>query len=128
MNRIHEPAGVAPPVGAYSHAIEVAAGARTLYISGQVGIRPDGRTASGFEAQAEAAWNNLLRILDAADMEAADLVKVTTFLVDPGDIPTLRAVRQRLVGNHRPASTLVVVSRLASPEYLVEIEATAARA
>jgi enamine deaminase RidA (YjgF/YER057c/UK114 family) len=55
MNKIHEPAGVAPPVGAYSHAIEVAAGARTLYISGQVGILPDGSTASGIEAQAEAA-------------------------------------------------------------------------
>ncbi len=128
MNKIHEPAGVAPPVGAYSHAIEVAAGARTLYISGQVGILPDGSTASGIEAQTEAAWNNILRILEAAGMAVEDLVKVTTFVMHATDIGAVRAVRQRMLGDHRPASTLVVISRLASVDYLIEIEATAAKA
>ena len=128
MNKIHNPAGVAPPIGAYSHAIEVPAGARTLHISGQVGITPDGKLAPGVEGQAEAALENILGILASAGMGIADVVKMTTFLTDANDIAKVRAVRARILGNHRPASTLVVIARLAAPEYLIEIEATAAKA
>src|SRR5215470_16029951 len=126
MNKIHNPAEIAPPVGAYSHAIEVPAGARMLHISGQVGITPDGKVAAGIEAQTEAALRNILGILKAAGMGLEDVVKLTTFLVNANDIAKVRAARIRVLGSHRPASTLVIISRLAAPEYLIEIEATAA--
>src|SRR5215471_5797361 len=54
MNKVHNPPEIAPPLGAYSHAIEAPAGARTLHISGQVGLLPDGRLAPGIEGQTEA--------------------------------------------------------------------------
>ena len=128
MNKTYNPAEIAPPVGAYSHAIEVPPGARTLHVSGQVGITPDGKVAPDIERQTEAAFNNVVGILKAAGMGLEDLVKITTFLVDANDIAKVRAVRQRILGNHRPASTLLVISRLAAPEYLIEIEAIAAKA
>lgn len=128
MNKIHNPAEIAPPIGAYSHGIEVPPGARTLHISGQVGIMPDGKLAPGIEGQTEAALNNILGILKAAGMGIEDVVKMSTFIIDANDIAKVRAVRMRILGNHRPASTLLVISRLAAPEYLIEIEATAAKA
>jgi len=128
MNKIHNPAEIAPPIGAYSHGIEVPAGARTLHISGQVGITPEGKVAAGIEAQTEAALNNILGILKVAGMGVEDLVKMTTFLIDANDIAKVRTARMRVLGSHRPASTLLVISRLAAPEYLIEIEATAAKA
>jgi len=128
MNKIHNPAEIAPPIGAYSHGIEVPAGARTLHISGQVGITPEGKVAAGIEAQTEAALSNILGILKAAGMGVEDLVKMTTFLIDANDIAKVRTARMRVLGSHRPASTLLVISRLAAPEYLIEIEATAAKA
>lgn len=127
MNKVYNPTTIAAPVGAYSHAIEVPAGARTLFISGQVGVTPDGKLASSITGQAEAVWSNIVGILKAAGMDVQDLVKLTIYLVNPADIPASRAVRDRFIGGHKPASTLAVISRLASPEYLIEIEAIAAK-
>lgn len=124
---IRNPGTVAKPGSAYSHAIEVAPGARWLHISGQVGVSPDGRTASGAEAQAEACWANIRAILADAGMGLEDLVKVTTYLVSAGDVAVARTVRDRNIGVHRPASTLVVVHALANPAWLIEIEAIAAK-
>lgn len=127
-NMIHNPATVAPPVGSYSHAIETPANARWLTISGQVGIAPDGKVGVTAAEQAELIWQNILAILAAAGMGASDLVKVTTYLTRKEDIAASRAARAKALGNHRPASTLVVIAALAAPEYLIEIEAQAAKA
>ena len=61
-------------------------------------------------------------------MTPSNLVKVNVYLLRPEDIPALRTARDRFQGDARPASTLVVVSRLVRPEWLVEIEAIAAQA
>jgi 2-iminobutanoate/2-iminopropanoate deaminase len=127
MNTLLNPPTVAKPVGPYSHAAEVAAGARQLYISGQIGVLPDGSTAQGIAAQAEAVWTNIANILKASGMAMTDLVKITILVVNAADIPAVREVRNRFVGDHRPASTLMVVAGLASPAYLLEIEAFAAK-
>jgi enamine deaminase RidA (YjgF/YER057c/UK114 family) len=68
----------------------------------------------------------VLSVLEAAGMGPRDLVKVTTFLIDRADLPTARTVRERMLQGAAPASTLLFVAGLASPEWLVEIEATAA--
>ena len=116
------------PLANYSHGIEVPPNARWLHISGQVAVDKDGRTPEGFEAQVELVFANLRAVLESAGMTPQDLVKVNVFLLRPEDIPALRAARDRFQGDARPASTLVVVSRLARPEWLVEIEAVAAQA
>ena len=127
-NKIHNPAAVAPPVGSYSHAIETPPNARWLTISGQVGVAPDGKVGETFQRQAELVWQNILGILKAAGMGPEDLVKVTTYLTRKEDIADSRAARAKALGNHRPASTLVVISALAAPQYLIEVEAHAAKA
>jgi 2-iminobutanoate/2-iminopropanoate deaminase len=122
----YSPSAVAPPFSRYSHGVEAPDNARWLYVSGQVGVTPEGKVAAGAEAQIEQAWRNVLSVLQAAGMGPRDLVKVTTFLIDRADLATARAVRDRMLGGAEPASTLLFVSGLASPDWRVEIEAVAA--
>lgn len=119
---------VAQPLGIYSHAIEVPANARWLYISGQVGIRPDGEVPADIEAQADQAFANIVAILVDAGMSVADLVKVTSFLVASDDIAAYRAARTKHLGEAAPASTLLIIDALARPDLRIEVEAVAAKA
>lgn len=128
MNIKHNPSTVAPPLGKYTHGIETAAGARWLHVSGQIGTASDGTVPAGIEAQAENCWKNVQAVLREAGMAMDDLVKVTVFLTRIEDIASYREARDRIIGDARPASTLVVVSSLVRPEWLCEIEAVAAKA
>lgn len=127
MNQILNPSTVAPPFGNYCHAVEIPAQSRRLYVSGQVGVMPDGKLAQGIEAQAEWAFKNIKAILDAAGLGVSDIVKYNGYLTRPEDVSVYRAVRDRIMGEHRAASTLVVASALAAPEWLIEVEVVAAR-
>ena len=126
MNIPHTPNTVAAPFGPYSHAVEVPEGSRLLYISGEVGVLPDGTTPAGIEAQAEACWRNISAILADAGMRIGDLVKITTYLVRPEDIPAAGAARAKHFGDARPGSATIIVKALVKPEWLIEIEAVAA--
>ena len=128
MIRKLNPPAISAPSGAYTHGIEIPGGARVLQISGQVGVRPDGTVADGIEAQLECAWQNILAILAAAHMSAADIVKVTTYLTRPEDFKVHPRIRAKYLGDARPAATAVCVVALAAPEFLCEIEAIAATA
>ena len=127
MNKRLNPKTVAPPLGAYSHAIEVPAGARWLHIAGQVGMAPDGTVPQSAEAQCEQIWKNIVAILEAAGMGVRDLVRINSYLTRAEDIAVARTVRAKYLGDHEPASTLLVISRLAGPDLLMEIEAVAAK-
>jgi enamine deaminase RidA (YjgF/YER057c/UK114 family) len=127
MNIKRNPSAVAPPGGRYTHAIEVPPDARWLYVSGQIGTAPDGTVPAAFEAQVENCWRNILAILADAKMGIEDVVKVTIFLTKAENIAAYREARDRIMGDARPASTLVVISSLARPEWLCEVEAVAAK-
>jgi enamine deaminase RidA (YjgF/YER057c/UK114 family) len=127
MHKIHNPATIAAPLSKYAHAVEIPAAARRLYVSGQLGIRPDGTLAEGFEAQAKQAWSNIIAILEAAGMGVTDIVKYTTFITQPEVVAANRAIREQVLGDVRAASTLLVIAALAAPDYLVEIEVVAAK-
>lgn len=127
MTTFLNPDTIAAPAGAYSHGVLAPAAGNWLYVSGQVGVLGDGALASGFVAQAHAAWSNLVAILESAGMDVANLVKVTTYLVNAADLKDLGPVRSGFLGSARPASTLLVVAALARSEWLVEIEAVAHR-
>lgn len=126
QNRAMNPETIAPPLGAYSHAVEISAGSRILYIAGQVGAAPDGAVPKDFRAQAENAWSNCQRILEFNGMRIKDVVKVNHFLVSAADIPAYNQVRMKFLGETRPASTLIIVKELFKPEFLVEVEMVAA--
>ena len=127
MSTVITPAHIAPPASNYSHGIAVPPNARWLYVSGQVGVRPDGTMAEGIEAQADQAWQNLIAVVEEAGMTAADLVRTNAYIIHADQVAPLRAVRGKYLGDHEPASTLCVVAGLASPDWLFEIEAVAAR-
>ena len=123
--RQYVPRTISPPVGNYSHAVEVPEGTRLLFISGQVPERPDGTVPVGFDAQCDAAWANVLAALAAAGLGPEHLVKVTTFLTDTAQADASSRIRQAHLGDARPALT-VVVARTLDPVWLLEIEAIAA--
>ena len=110
----------------YAHGVEVPAGARTLYISGQAGLLEDDQLVEGgFEPQCRQAIANLERVLGSGGMTLANIVKITAFLTRRDDLPLLREVRAELLAV-APAVTVVLVAGLHDPRWLVEIEAVAA--
>jgi len=126
--KIHNPSTIADPAGTYSHGIEVPPNARWLYIAGQVGMRKDGTVPPTVEEQTEIAWQNIVAILADAGMQVTDLVKITQFLVSLDDFQKYAATRSKFLGTHRPASTGLVVKSLVRANWLVEVEAVAAKA
>lgn len=125
-NSIHD-IGVARQIGAYSDAIEVGLGARWLYTAGTPGMTLNGDLPGDFIEQAELAWSHIAAMLTKADMTVHDLVKVTQYLVRASDIADYAKVRSRALDGARPASMLMVVAALPQPEFLLEIEAVAAK-
>ncbi|WP_149538848.1 RidA family protein [Siccirubricoccus phaeus] len=123
---LSNPVGVHTP-GAYSHAALVSGATERLVLSGQVGVKPDGSVVEEGTAQIDQALANIGTILDAHAMTQANLVKMTVFLTDPALIPAWRAARGAWLGEHRPASTLLIVAGLADPKFKVEVEAEAAK-
>lgn len=130
MSTVHNPATIAAPLSHYSHAIKVPAGAEWLYIAGQVGVGADGKLADGFEAQCDIAWNNIKAILADAGMGWENLVKVNIYLTNPADTGASRTLRDKYLGDlaKPPAATLAIISQLANPDFVVEIEGVAAKA
>lgn len=128
MNKTLNPKSVHAPVGVYSHTVNVSPGARWVAVAGQVGINARGVLAKGIRRQAEQAFRNVLACLRENGMRKQDLVKITVFLTDARHIADYRAARARLLGDAvRPASTLLIVAGLASPDMLIEVEAWAAK-
>lgn len=115
------------PRGPYVHGLLLENPKQLLFVAGQVGIRPDGVTGQGIAEQSRIVWDNILEVLRLGGMGIADVVKVTTFLTSPDDIKDYGAVRLGFLGDHRPTSTLLIVSGLASPDLMVEVEVIAAR-
>ena len=118
--------GVARQIGKYSDAVEVPPGTRWLVSAGTPGLAADGTLPADIEGQAEIAWTHIVTMLDRAGMTVHDLVKVTQYLLHAENIPAYAAVRSRFLGTARPASMLLIVPALVRPEFLLEIEITAA--
>jgi enamine deaminase RidA (YjgF/YER057c/UK114 family) len=121
------PTAIHPPFANYCHATVVPAHARWLYVSGQLGITADGIVPLEVEAQAELCFESLRVILAEADMAAADLVRLNTYLTDAEDLAAYMTVRDRYVADPAPASTLLVVKTLSRKQFKIEIEAIAAK-
>jgi len=123
--RTHDPSSIAATVGNYTHGLEVPAGARLLFISGQIPVRPDGTVPADFEGQCHAVWDNLLAVVASARMRPEHLVKVTTYLTSREQADINGRVRRERLGEVRPALTVVIAQTFAA-EWLLEIEAVAA--
>ena len=110
-----------------AHGVEVSAGARLLFTNGQVGTKPDGSTPEATAEQVEVIFDRLKAVLKAADMTLNDIVRFDVYVTDRADIDPFAEVRDRIMGDHKPGATLLVVNGLARPELKIEIEAVAAK-
>ena len=129
MNQLVNPKTVHKPLGAYTHSVKVPRDAEWLVMSGQVGINAKGQLADGIRKQTEQVFRNILACLRENGMRKSDLVKFTVFLTDPRHVEPYRAARKKVIGDATlPASTLLIIDGLASPDMLIEIEASAAKA
>jgi enamine deaminase RidA (YjgF/YER057c/UK114 family) len=119
------PPGMAPPSG-YSYAIKKTG--TPVFISGQVALDAAGKLVgeNDVAAQVEQVFQNLRTVVQAAGGSLDDVVKITIFVTDPSYRPAVAAARQRhFKEGQYPASTYLVVSALAVPQLLVEVEAVA---
>jgi len=129
ITRINPPELGTPP--GYSQIVDVSAG-RIIFIAGQTALDADGNlTGKGdFAAQAEQVFRNLGIALQAAGCTASHLVRLTVFLTDMGNLASYREARNRFFASvtppAAPAITLVEVSKLYGPDFMIEIEAIAA--
>lgn len=128
MKHARNPETVHAPLGRYVHQIEVSDESRVLFLSGQIGMAPDGTVPADPVEQLGLALENVLANLTAAGYAATDLVKLTTYVVGEMDAAGRRRQLDRVLGSHLTTSTLVYVAALASPEYKVEVDAWATRA
>lgn len=127
MIQLFNPKTISAPNGTYSHGVLVSDVSQLLMISGQVAITAEGNIPDTLEAQCDVVWGNILAILDGAGMTVKNLVKINSYLTNPQDIKAFVANRARHLQGHCPASTLVVVSALANPQFIVEIEGYACK-
>ena len=121
------PPALSTPTG-YTHVVEVAGAARTVYIAGQVAFDNNGQVVGKGDrkAQTEQVYKNLETALAAAGASFKDVVKMNTYVTDMSQAQVTRDVRARYFGETLPASTLVQVVALARPELMIEIEVIAA--
>ena len=119
--------GVARQIGTYGDAVGVAPNARWLVTAGTPGLSTDGALPADMTGQAELAWSHIVTMLERAGMSVHDLVKITQYLTRASDIPAYAAVRTRVLDGARPASMLLIVPELVRPDFLLEIEAYAAK-
>ena len=128
MKKTLNPSTVRPPFGHYSHGLLVPPGASLLVTSGQLGMGVDDTIPTGIEAQAVLCFEAIKAILDEGGMGFEDVIRISGFVTKREDFPTYMAVRDRYTKAPLPVSTLIIVTGFTRPEFLVEVEVTAAKA
>jgi enamine deaminase RidA (YjgF/YER057c/UK114 family) len=112
------------PASPYSQAVEVLGITRTLYVSGQIPADTTGKVPDDLASQCRLAWRNVEAQLRAAGMGLDNIVKVTTILPDHASLGESRKARAEVLGDRKPASTLII-GGLASPAWKIEVEVIA---
>ena len=118
-----DPEGVAPPAGHYSHGI-IASG-RMLFVAGQVALDEQGNLVGKGDpaVQARQILTNMQRVIESAGGRMADVARSTVYLTSYEYRSEVAAVRREFFPEPPPANTLLVVSALADPDFLVEMDA-----
>jgi enamine deaminase RidA (YjgF/YER057c/UK114 family) len=130
--RIFNPAGLARPAGPYSH-VAHAKSREVVFIAGQVPVDTAGATIgkNDFEAQCTQVYANIHAALRSVNADWKNVVQFTSYIVRPQDAPAFRAYRGRefpkmFPGGAYPPNTMLIISRLADEDYLLEVQTVAA--
>lgn len=116
--------GVFEPV-TYSQGVKVTQAQTILFLSGQVAYTPEGGVAcrGDFKGQARGAYEAIKALVEAQGGTMANVIKITTYLTDMHYRVDLASIREEFFGKKGPASTLIEISSLAHPDWMIEIEA-----
>lgn len=118
------PEGLASPAGHFSHGV-IATGGRTLYVAGQTPLDEAGRLVcpGDAEGQARQCYRNMRKVVEAAGGRMEDVARIQVFVTSLDYRRAVGKVRAEFFPEAPPASTFLVVSSLAEPDFLVEVEA-----
>lgn len=111
----------------YTHGRLIEGAKDWLLLSGQIGVRPDGTWSDSFEDQANQTFTNIKACLRDAGLTMDDVVFTRIYLIRRDDLPIFRKVRSAHLGDDRIPSTMLFISGLANPEWLIEVEIIACR-
>ena len=120
------PTTIHPPFSAYSNGVDVPAGQKLVFCSGQLGIAADGTIPASAAEQAELCFDNIAAILAAAKLSLEHVVRINAYVTAREHLRPYMDVRNKRFSPPFPASTLMIVSGFARPEFFVEVEAIAA--
>jgi 2-iminobutanoate/2-iminopropanoate deaminase len=120
------PFSIHPPFAAYSHGVELPAGQRLVFCSGQLGIDKSGAIPGDCASQTRLCFDNIRAILAEAGMGLGNIVRINAYVTGREHVAAYMAVRNTLFFAPLPASTLMIVSGFARTEFLIEIEVIAA--
>jgi 2-iminobutanoate/2-iminopropanoate deaminase len=120
------PKTIHPPFARYSYGVEIPPGHRILFCSGQLGIDLADRVPPTVEEQTQLCFRNIGAVLKEADLGFADVVRINAFVTGREHLKGYMAARDQFISDPPPASTLMIVSGFARPEFLVEVEVLAA--
>ncbi len=126
MLKFLTPRSIRPPFARYSYGVEVPAGKRLVLCSGQLGVDEKDSVPEDAGGQTELCFANIASILEEAGLGLGDIVRINAYVTDRAHLRPYMAVRDRLFSDPAPASTLMIVSGFARPEFKVEIEVIAA--
>lgn len=124
IQEINPSTGIYPASSDYVHAIEITGATRQLFISGTMGLTADGSAPPSLDEQLDLIWKNIRRILVAADMSVANIVRLTSYLARPEYAEKNQCAREKALEGRAVATTAIVVTTL-DPSWLVEIEVIA---
>lgn len=120
------PTTIHPPFSAYSNGVEVPAGQKLVLCSGQLGISKGGSVPATTAEQAELCFDNIAAILAESGLGLGHVVRINAYVSAREHLRPYMDVRNRRFSPPFPASTLMIVSGFARPEFTVEVEVTAA--
>jgi enamine deaminase RidA (YjgF/YER057c/UK114 family) len=110
-----------------AHGVEIPPNARLLFCNGQVGARLDGTVPDDPQEQIEVIFERIRIILAASGMAYQDIVKLTVYVTDKSILDAYFRMRARVMGDHSPPATLLIVPAFPRPGVVAEIEAIAAK-
>ena len=126
--KITNPAGMPPTEGRYSHVVKITSPKTLVFIAGQTSRDASGNIVGkdNFAEQVDQVFKNIEVALASENLTFADVVKINMYLTDIKYRPQLHEARVRYLKGVQPASTLVAITALAHPDYMLEIEVVAA--
>lgn len=124
--RVIESPKVLKPIGGWNSALEIAKDSRCLITGGVAGVRLDGTFDADIEGQTAQMFQNLIAILEAADMTMDNVVRLSSYLIDIKEYERYSKAREPYIGHRKPAVTLLAINGLPRPGLRVEIEVIAA--